>query len=335
MVNDEGVELVQLNRLLLENSYPLELPKPAADHSGDPVVPEAQLDRVHFSVTSPPSVLRGSSFVLNVWAHLDRQRREVLERARQESMGADVQIKSKGPIKIAHGTILIVGLRVADLTVDPSEDVILWEGEIGNATFALSVPEYVAEGTKHGVARIRLAGQEIARLNFIVRVGEPSLSCETAPVEVQRHRTAFASYASEDGDAVLGRIQGMQKVVPSLKVFYAAAELRSGEHWQERLKQEILRRDVMYLFWSEAACRSRWVDWEWRCGYRERGIDFIDPCPLVSPDSVPPPKELADKLHFNDWVLAYMRNTGKIPVALREQHETNLSATQKKWWKFW
>jgi hypothetical protein len=66
----------------------------------------------------------------------------------------------------------------------------------------------------------------------------------------------------------------------------------------------------MYLFWSEAASRSQWVEWEWRCGFQERGIDFIDPCPLVSPDSVPPPKELADQLHFNDWVLAYMRNAG-------------------------
>jgi len=38
-------------------------------------------------------------------------------------------------------------LRVAELTVDPLEDTILWEGQIGNATFALTVPKSAAERT--------------------------------------------------------------------------------------------------------------------------------------------------------------------------------------------
>ena len=71
------------------------------------------------------------------------------------------------------------------------------------------------------------------------------------------------------------------------------AHLRSGDHWQERLRAEILRRDVLYLFWSEAASKLTWVEWEWRCALQERGIDFIDPVPLVSPQEVPPPPELA------------------------------------------
>ena len=172
----------------------------------------------------------------------------------------------------------------------------------------MTVPESVPEGPRHGIARIRVGGLEAAKLDFIVHVGKQSSSRESLPIKSQRHRTAFASYASEDGDAVLARIQGMQKVMPDFDVFYAEAQLRSGEYWQERLREEILHRDVMFLFWSEAASRSKWVDWEWRCGYQERGVDFIDPCPLISPDIIPPPKELADNLHFNDWVLAYMRN---------------------------
>jgi hypothetical protein len=96
----------------------------------------------------------------------------------------------------------------------------------------------------------------------------------------------------------------MQKVAPNLEVFVDVASLRSGEHWQERLEREILSRDVMYLFWSEAASRSKWVDWEWRFGLERRGLDFIDPCPLAPPDKVPPPKELED-LHFNECLLRY------------------------------
>jgi hypothetical protein len=33
-------------------------------------------------------------------------------------------------------------------------------------------------------------------------------------------------------------------------------------------------------------------------------LEFIDPVPLVSPEQVPPPPELATK-HFNDWILAF------------------------------
>lgn len=70
--------------------------------------------------------------------------------------------------------------------------------------------------------------------------------------------------------------------------------------------QAILTRDALYLFWSQAAGHSQWVDWEWQCALQERCIEFIDPIPLAPPEQVSPPKELADQLHFNDWVLAYM-----------------------------
>jgi len=41
---------------------------------------------------------------------------------------------------------------------------------------------------------------------------------------------------------------------------------------------------------------------EERYALEKRGLHFIDPCPLVSPKEVPPPKEL-ENLHFNDrWI---------------------------------
>jgi hypothetical protein len=90
-----------------------------------------------------------------------------------------------------------------------------------------------------------------------------------------------------------------------MDIFLDVARLRSGDNWQLRLRDEIIRRDVLYLFWSAAAKASSAVTWEWKCALRERGIEFIDPVPLVSPEEVPPPPELA-AIHFNDWVLAYM-----------------------------
>jgi hypothetical protein len=96
----------------------------------------------------------------------------------------------------------------------------------------------------------------------------------------------------------------MLKVFPDMDIFLDVASLRSGEDWQQRLEDEIVRRDVFYLFWSYAAAQSKWIDWEWRTALRTKGMDYIDPVPLEPPDKAPPPTELS-KLHFNEWTLHY------------------------------
>ena len=203
-----------------------------------------------------------------------------------------------------------VRLRIPEAKVDPLQDTILWEGEIGKAQFAVTVPPEATPGTKQGVVTVHVEGHRVARLLFVVEFGPQPCEVSELPTDEVRCRRAFACYASEDEEAVLRGVQGLQKGVRGLDIFFARASLRSGEKWKERLREEILARDVMYLFWSRAASQSEWVEWEWRLGLRERGIDFIDPFPLVSPQEVPPPKELADELHFNDWVIAYTSGRG-------------------------
>jgi ATP-dependent Clp protease ATP-binding subunit ClpA len=98
----------------------------------------------------------------------------------------------------------------------------------------------------------------------------------------------------------------MQKIARELEVFLDVVSLRAGQYWERELWTAIPQHDVFYLFWSQAASQSEWVRKEWQCALKTRGLDFIDPVPLASPDDVPPPPELAEK-HFNDWVLAFMR----------------------------
>jgi hypothetical protein len=54
------------------------------DSSG---MPTATIDPVHFSVTSHSVVLPGTTFVINVWAHLEEQRKEVVLRAQEAADG--------------------------------------------------------------------------------------------------------------------------------------------------------------------------------------------------------------------------------------------------------
>jgi hypothetical protein len=200
-----------------------------------------------------------------------------------------------------------VRLSIAGFTLTDSTDTILWQGEIGNATFPVQVPSDATPGPHAGQVTFHIEGLQIAKLHFVVEVGPREAAREALPVKEQRLRSAFASYASPDRDEVLARVQGMQKALPSLDVFLDVASLRSGDRWADRLTKEISDRDVFYLFWSAHASKSEWVEREWRTALQVRGIDYIDPVPLAPPAEVPPPPELADQLHFNDWVLAYMR----------------------------
>jgi molecular chaperone DnaK len=282
-------------------------PRPERYMPGQAEVPGGLVtDRVHFSVTAPPAVLPGASFLLDVWAHLEQQRELVLQRAREMAGGSEIIIRTKGPVPVARGTVLVVHVSIDGLSIDEPQDTILWEGEVGNATFAVLVPQDASPGTCRGQARIHADGLQIARLYFLIEVGAAAADVSELPVDVERHRHAFASYSSKDRDAVLARVQGMLKVVPDLEVFLDVLSLRSGEDWAQALMRTIPASDVFYLFWSEHARRSEWVEREWRCALETRGLDFIDPVPLVSPELVPPPAELAGK-HFNDWILAFMR----------------------------
>jgi len=264
-----------------------------------------ETEPVHFSVTSPPTVHPGDHFVMDVWAHLHHQREAVLERAK-EAFGAGAHVQSKGPVLVVGGTLISVHLTIEGFTIGHPEDSIQWLGEPANASFPVTVPNDASEGPRDGLARIYIHTLQIARIPFVVLVSKTlkddvSISPEGWPL-----RKAFASYASDDREEVLGRVQGMQKVAPQLEVFLDVLRLRSGEDWAKRLCEVIPEHDVFYLFWSSHAKQSIWVKREWRCTLRARGLDFIDPVPLVSPEDVPPPRALASK-HFNDWTLAFKR----------------------------
>jgi TIR domain len=267
-------------------------------------------DKVHFSLTAPAMLEPGRAYVLDVWAHLEAQRAEMLERARESQGSSDLRVKSKGGVLVARGAVLTVRLTIPTLEVADPEDLILWDREIGNATFPVSVPSDARLGPHEGTATFHVDLLGISKLHFVLEIGRRTASVAPLGASEVRCKRAFASYASEDRDEVLGRLQGILKVLPELDLFLDVASLRSGERWEDRLYNEIARRETLFLFWSLAASQSPWVEREWRAAMGLHGLGSIDPVPLVSPEEVPPPAELAQSLHFNDWTLAFMRGRG-------------------------
>lgn len=258
-------------------------------------------DDVTFTAVAPMSVKPGDFLPLDVYAHVEAID-EIIQVASRE-LQRPIQHKSKGTVPVQQGTALVIRVSVPVLGYQ-DHDQIQWNGTTGNATFLIPVGRDTPVGQYEGKVDILVAGVSIARLLLALKVGEPLPASTAVTAAVTRFSSAFASYASQDRKKVLGRIQGMQKVVPELEVFLDVSSLRSGERWKERLEKEILSRDVLFLFWSPSAMASEYVDWEWRLALAHRGIDFIDPIPLESPERAPPPDELKDK-HFRDWTLGF------------------------------
>jgi len=284
-------------------------PEPAAKPAPPPssLVPGA-VDRVHFSVTAPPRVQDGSSFVVDLWAHLEQQRQEVIQRAREAAGGREIQVKTKGPLPVQRGTVLTVHLKIDGMVIEDPEDTILWQGEIGSANFAVHVPTGTSLGIHLGRATIYADAAPIAKINFELEVGQRIAEVKPLPVQETRYQNAFASYASADRDKVLHCLLGMEKAAPQLQIFVDVHSLRSGQNWEQELWTRIPASDIFFLFWSTNASQSTWVEKEWRCAYNAKGLEFINPVPLQPPDLAPPPPELAG-LHFNDWELAYLRSS--------------------------
>lgn len=260
-------------------------------------IPSPIKDEVYFTVTGPLSVSPGDSVALDVWAHLDGDRDSV----RRASAGKPI-LRSRGPELLSRGQRLGVTLRIAALSIEKT-DTILWTGKIGSCPFLIDVPTDFAAQRLVGDVIFTVAGVNLSTLSFDLPIGVTCSERTDLTLKERRVRCVFASYAAEDRDDVLARIQGMHKVLPDLDVFLDILSLRAGDDWKLRIEREIVCRDAFFLFWSRAASVSQWVEWEWRKALGRRGLSFIDPVPLVDPFLSPPPTELA-ALHFNDRYLA-------------------------------
>jgi hypothetical protein len=268
------------------------------------LAPIAVTDRVHFSVAAPCEVQVGSSFLVELWAHLESQRAEVIERVQQANPRVEPQVRSVGPIPVTRGTILIAAVEIEGFEIPEHQETILWEGDIGSASFAVTVPTGIPEGQRAGHVTMFKDGARLARVVFVITVGART-DYAPAPQWELRYRTAFASYASEDREAVLMRVQGINIGAPDMNIFVDVVSLRPGQDWEKELWTRIPENDVFFLFWSKHAAESEWVAREWKCALATRGTDFIAPVMLAPPDVAPPPAELS-RLHFNDSWLAYI-----------------------------
>ncbi len=267
---------------------------------GGEVEPRGRMDTVEFGASYPQGVQLGVPFVVDAWVFPQELRETALRRAVEPDAAAR---RTAGAAAGRRGSRLTVTLDLAPWEVEPRSQNILWNGTIANVSFTVLPTGGLPGGKTVGTCSFFINGLRIGQASF-----EPALTPVTLD---ERHvaqgvavRNAFASYASQDQRRVLARVRGMEKL--GVKVFMGPRNRKANDPYPLYLLKHIDDSDVLYLFWSRDAEESEWVEREWRYGKARKGVEFIDPVPLIDPRLVPPPEELGQRSRFNDWVSGYL-----------------------------
>ena len=258
---------------------------------------------VEFSALFPKRFIKGEYSILEMYIY-ERDQREILDEALRAANAALKESRGS-TLRIGEESVVSIRLECANSSVqiEGNEECQVWHGKYLKFDFAIFLEESCPKRQLLFTAMIFINSVPATRLRF-------TAECSTLreqKLELLREDvlSAFVSYASQDRSRVAAIIQGMKKARPEMDVFFDVDSLRSGEDWQQALRAEIERRDILFLCWSLSAKQSEWVDREWRYALENKGLGFIEPVPLDPPNICPPPKELSSK-HFNDRGLLYI-----------------------------
>lgn len=277
----------------------------AINMAGSPEAEPLRTADVEFSALFPKRFIKGEYSILEMYIY-ERDQREILDEALRAANAALKESRGS-TLRIGEESVVSIRLECADASVqiEGNEECQIWHGKYLKFDFAIFLEESCPKRQLLFTATILINSVPATRLRF-------TAECSTLreqKLELLREDvlSAFVSYASQDRSRVATIIQGMKKARPEMDVFFDVDSLRSGEDWQQALRAEIERRDILFLCWSLSAKQSEWVDREWRYALENKGLGFIEPVPLDPPNICPPPKELSSK-HFNDRGLLYINS---------------------------
>jgi hypothetical protein len=269
--------------------------------------PAERPEPVFMGACAPAAVRPGDSFSAEFAAYVKRFEPAVREILGRDAPGSVPQLGVKGGRWKVDAPV-VVRLTAPDLVVDGPEQEFTWDGEYWTLEFPVQVPADAPERRTVLTFEVSVAGVRVGRMALGVEIG-PERSDEAARAEEEAVRSVFVSYAHEDRTEVYQRISSLEAFFP-VDFFVDREKLRMGEVWSERLEEEILKRDMLLLFWSPRARESEWVTKEWTLALDRKGEDDLQLhlLELVPIESVPEPLQ---RYHLDDrWLrLAMERAT--------------------------
>ena len=258
---------------------------------------------VNFSVLTPAVFEKERYTMVDVYAY-EEDFRHVVEKVKAEraKREGELQESDGGHLQVKKGARITVHLSSPDLEITEHEETRVWTGKYAKFEFPVFVPAEYKKMQILFCADVYFDDVIATHIRFVVScVG---ITEQRPKLEQKDVHSAFISYASGDRERVALILQGMRRSRPDLDVFFDVETLKTGESWEQILRAEIDKRDILYLCWSQLAKESEWVDKEWRYALKQKGLDGIEPIPLVLPKDCPPPEELKEK-HFGARELYY------------------------------
>ena len=258
--------------------------------------------QVQFRAVAPAVLEKGRFFPLKIMMYEEDYRAMAEEIARK--VAPEVREEETGFFEVAARSRVRIRLSSKDIDVAGEEDEVTWLGKLATFSFQLELPEDYAKKQLRLEGRVYVNSLALTSIKLMldVQADRP----QVVQIVKEPYRSAFISYASKDREEVMKRVQGMHALSPEMDIFTDVEKLRTGEMWEQRIFDEIHKRDILYLCWSRNAAESTWVNKEWRYAYAQKGQMGIEPLPIEPPELAPPPEALQCR-HFGDWTLRYMR----------------------------
>ena len=263
--------------------------------------------KVVCSIFSPSAVRSRATALVQVFLHGrgDETRAAMLagdvdpQRGRQISKDLDLPLQ--------HGQQVEIEFEPSALKLSPNStrsQKMTWRGSPTSVNFQVTAPWSLFERQLVPMIRVSVDNIPIGSIQFTVRVGVFSRVTEASfSGRGRRYLRAFLSYSSNDRGEVLKRAQAFSAA--GIQFFQDILNLEAGEHWSERLENEIAQADVIFLFWSRSARNSKWVMKEVQHALRlqkrstTRSPEIV---PIILEMPPPPPPRHLRHIHFNDPV---------------------------------
>jgi hypothetical protein len=271
------------------------------------------VEDVDATVYAPAQAPPGDNFLVLVYAHLRKQASAVAKAAKAAAPGVTKRFAQTLDQQVKRGTKLTFNLAMPGLDIDEPSQSIIWRGKYEAVQFSVSIPADAKVRTLVGTVIVSEDSVPIGHLKFTFVIASDGAAATpaTQPVPagtLDRYQQAFISYASPDRAEVLKRVQMLN--LRKVRFFQDLLTLEPGDQWEKLIYEYIDQSDVFYLFWSEAASRSPWVEKEIlyaikRKAGNDKGAPEIVPVIIEGPPPAAPPAELSF-LHFNDKFMYFI-----------------------------
>lgn len=260
-------------------------------------------ENVHFTLFVPGESVASRWYTALVYIHLESILGRVREDARKfvDEMGdAPHMTTGRKAVRLARGTEIKIILSAEGVEFNPPHVIIKWNEDMERAAFRFRSTSHELMGQPcFGEMEAYVGPLLVASLRFSVFFTDPA--SEKAPKlktglcdnSVGMYQKIFASYSHKDTDIVKKCTQAYKALGDDVLIDYET--IRSGERWEESLRQMIDQADIFQLFWSSHSALSEQVTKEWELALsvsikRAQEAGFIRPVFWEKPMPQVPPK---------------------------------------------